>query len=196
MGDAYQAGLSSAVRASDWPGWVWPVALASWDGREPFVSSQYHASRTAEHRQHAGVDIMYRRAKGEMTWDDDPLAHSTNKNYIFIMPPGEFAIAAGPGKIWSAKRGPGGLSIIIDHGVVGRAGGVTTYYQHLSSFSLPWRKGDPVMPGTPLGEIGNNPSPGPDPRHLHFEIRFPNRSRDPEPYLRRWAKIAIGSRPP
>lgn len=197
MGAYHQGASSPAARLNreDWKGWVWPVPLASWDMREPEVSSQFGSPRG--HGAHAGVDIMYRRIRGE-NWGDDPAhpIHSTNPHYVFIMPAGQLAIAAGPGKVWDAKRGPGGLHVIIDHGNVPGVGPLTTYYQHLLNFVKPWQKGDVVKAGEPLGEIGDNPSEGKDPRHLHFEMRFPVRARDPEPYLKMWPKIMIGAQPP
>lgn len=190
---AYEDGIGPKINPSDWTGWVWPVPLFSVDGREPHISSEWGSPRG--HGAHAGVDIMYRRNRGE-EWPNDDATHSRNPKYIFIMPAGQLAIAAGPGKIWRAARGPGGLNIIIDHGNVGSAGGVTSYYQHLANFVAPWGKGDVIPAGTPLGEIGDNPSEARDPRHLHFELRFPVKARNPEPYMKHWSKVALGVMPP
>lgn len=192
--DAYKMGLGPRVNPDDWKGWCWPVPLFTVDGREPVVSSGFGSPRG--HGRHAGGDIMYRRKKGEEWPYEDGKMHSRNPNYHFFMPAGQIAIAAGPGKIWRAARGPGGLHIIIDHGNVGTVGGVTTYYQHLVNYVTDWKKGDVVASGTLLGEIGDNPSKDGDPRHLHFEIRFPVKARDPEPYLAHWPKIPLGAQPP
>jgi len=72
---------------------------------------------------------------------------------------------------------------------------MTTWYQHLAAFSRNWKKGDEVQPGTVLGDMGYSSAEGEQLRHLHFEIRNPTSSIDPEPYLDLWRKTgAVASR--
>lgn len=174
------------VNPNDWNGWVWPVPR--WLGRLPTISDHFSAVATRGHRQHLGADITFRKVPG------DPIGkipHDATPQ--FISPLGTPIVAAGPGKIWTIKQTELGLSVQIDHGNVGSAGGVNSFYQHLDSFSRPWRKGDSVYAGDQLGTMGYSPSDPEGFRHLHFELWFPTRKavRDPAPYMRNWRKITL-----
>lgn len=194
----YQRGLGrtvvgATVKASDWTGWVWPIPRYL-DNRPPVITDGYQRYATSDHRQHLGVDLMFERARdGYETvpttmW---PFPYGTAHSFL---PKNWPAIAAGPGEIRYAGLSKRGHDIIIDHGKVGKAGHVTTYYQHLDGFSRDWKKGDDVEAGTPLGPTGGDIMAGGYPlHHLHFEIRFPDyhHTRDPRPYLRRWRTVSI-----
>jgi murein DD-endopeptidase MepM/ murein hydrolase activator NlpD len=119
--------------------------------------------------------------------------HGTNPGWIAW--PGTQVIAAGPGKVWSAKLTGLGHSVLIDHGSVDGVP-MLTFYQHLERFARDWQKGDLVSPGTPLGIMGGDPSNVPHLRHLHFEVWLPEGKAhegdwpvNPDPYLKMWAQL-------
>lgn len=189
MSKLYSRGASSvAINPADWSGWVWPVPV--WDGRVPSVSDGFYAKETPTHRKHPGVDVTFRKLP---TDPKERILYDATPNYI--SPAGTPILAPGPGKIWAAKHTERGLSIQIDHGRVGSAGGVNSYLQHLATFVKPWQKGDIVNAGDVLGTMGYDPSKydGQHFRHLHFELWFPvqNLARDPVPYMRHWRKITL-----
>lgn len=176
-------------RASDWEGWVWPVPVI--DGRPPVISDNFKPVKTEEHRFHPGVDIMFRKEKGDPGF---PFS-STNYTSLGDQTP---IIAAGPGTIWDA--GPGRkLQISIDHGR--HLGGTVTWYQHLASFSRAWKRGDKIRAGDVLGTMGGDSKKGEYPLvHLHFELWFPRTGKarntwraDPARYMRFWKKIGLAS---
>lgn len=183
--------FNNMVNSSDWIGWVWPVPIT--DGRIPTISDGWHSKRDGGSRLHLGVDIMFEKRAGDPR---EPVRHIASRR--FIVPPGTVAIASGPGKIWSTNSTRQGKSILIDHGSVGSAGGVTTFYQHLSSFSRIWKKGDVVSPGTVLGIIGHSLDDGEQLDHLHFEMAFPRKNVDkskwqvdPATFMRYWTKTVL-----
>ncbi len=179
-------------KASDWVGWVWPVPI--WQGRVPVTSQEYKPGPREQKGVHLGNDIMFPKRAG-----DPPgrVRHDASPGHI--APEGTPIIAAGPGRIWGTYNTSYGLSILIDHGAVGDAGGVTTFYQHLASFAKPWRKGDEVRAGDLLGTMGFDPTHDSQQlRHLHFELNFPRATvphgqwpQDPAPYMRFWRKIEV-----
>lgn len=181
--------VAITVNPSDWTGWVWPVPV--WHGRVPVASDKFDPDdeRDDGHRQHFGVDLTFQKRAGD---PQGVVLHDATK--AFISPAGTPILAAGPGRIWSAKRTGLGLSIQIDHGNVGSAGGVNSFYQHLDSFARPWKKGDEVKAGEILGTMGYPPA-GYHFRHLHFELWFPVRTyaRDPLPYMKYWQKVSLPS---
>lgn len=174
-------------QASDWQGWLWPVPI--WNGRVPVITDTFKLEKTSEHRQHLGVDVMFRKQPG------DPGFPYSSKNFTSLGSQTPI-IAAGPGKIWEA--GPGRkLQIKIDHGK--HLGGTLTWYQHLSSFSRQWKKGDEVRAGDVLGIMGGDTKEGEYPLvHLHFGLWFPRSGQsqiqwqaDPARYMRFWRKVAL-----
>lgn len=189
------------VRASDWQGWVWPVPV--YQGRTPTIShefkagSRYGGDGKLNYGAHLGVDVMFRRKPSDPSGPPDTVAiPQGGTNPGWISPVGTPVVAAGPGKIWSSGTTALGHFVQIDHGNVGSAGGVNTFYQHLSSLAKPWKKGDDVRAGEVLGTMGGDPSNVPHLRHLHFELWFPRAglsneqwAHDPEPFMRTW-KIA------
>ena len=169
-----------------WEGWVWPVAIT--DGREPVISDKYQLHESADHRMHTGVDILFKKRPGDPR---ERVKHTAS--LLYIAPQGTKILAAGPGKIWSTGSSERGLNILVDHGNVPGFGPMTTWYQHLASFSRNWRKGDVVRPGAVLGDMGYPTTDGEQLRHLHFEVRNPTSPIDPAPYLRLWRKTAASS---
>lgn len=182
----------------DWLGWVWPVPITG--GRPPVVSQEWKPGHdpgpghnSGAHSNHLGVDITFHKLA-----TDPPGQVKHDTDGPFISPAGTLVIAAGPGKVWSTGKSSYGLNILIDHGTVGQAGGVNTWYQHLASFSKDWKHGDEVHPGDVLGVMGFPESSADSTqfRHLHFELRFPRVGYpqdawrvDPEPYMRFWRKV-------
>ena len=66
-------------------------------------------------------------------------------------------------------------SVFIDHGH-----GIQTRYAHLSKIFV--KKGESVDLGEAIGKIGNTGrSTG---KHLHYEIKFKNKARNPRPFLK------------
>lgn len=177
-------------QANDWHGWNWPVPI--WNGREPVISDGFKEIKTDEHREHLGVDVMFRKIAG-----DPGFPYSSQH---FTSQGGETPIiAAGPGVIWDAGKGRA-WQLSIDHGVVSRnAGGVVTWYQHLKRFDRAWKKGDRVRAGDVLGIMGGDTKEGEYPLvHLHFEMWFPRKGlpprmwkTNPARYMRFWRKVRI-----
>lgn len=83
--------------------------------------------------------------------------------------------ATADGKVRYAKYVPGyGYTIKINHGY-----GYATYYAHLSKYKA--KRGEKVKRGDLIGFTGNTGrSTGP---HLHYEIRYNNRSINPKKYI-------------
>jgi len=179
------------VNPVDFLGWVWPVPI--WDGRIPRVSDGWGSKREGGARNHKGVDIMFPKRAGDPAGKVPGLASKS-----FIVPLGTPVIAAGPGKIWSTGHSERGYSVQIDHGRVGSAGGVVSFYQHLGSLARPWKRGDVVRPGDVLGFVGFSAIDSEKLPHLHFELWFPKGpqsewARNPGPYLAHFAKIRLQS---
>lgn len=193
LGKKREAMAFPTPQASDWQGWNWPVPI--WNGRSPVISDGFKSEKTDDHRQHLGADVMFRKEAG------DPGFPVSSEKHFTAQGTNTPVIAAGPGKIWDA--GPGrALQISIDHGAVSRnTGGVVTWYQHLSSFSRKWKKGDLVKAGDILGTMGGDVPPHYELIHLHFEMWFPRKGvpsvkwkANPAPYMRFWRKVIIAPR--
>ncbi len=181
-------------------GWMWPVPIR--DGRKPVISHEFEAgarylpSGALNYATHLGLDIMYQRIASDPTGPPNYVAipkHGSNPGWITY--PHTTVRSAGPGKIWDAKVTKLGHSIQIDHGHVDGVG-LITFYQHLTEFAQPWKKGDPVLPGTALGTMGGDPMNSPHLTHLHFEVWLPDgKARagdwpvDPAPFLTMWSQV-------
>jgi murein DD-endopeptidase MepM/ murein hydrolase activator NlpD len=175
-----------------WAGACWPVP--AWNGEKPQVSDGFARNAVKDpktgkqkHRQHLGVDIMFRnrkRAKPDLpvttAWyhcaSDVPM------------------LAALAGKIFYASQTSRGMTVQIDHG--NRYGfPLVSYYTHMSALNV--RKGQEVIAGDVIGTVGNDPSTQFDPNHCHFELwdfsrgNLPRVQRciDPMPYLKVFAVI-------
>lgn len=189
------------IDAPTFIGWAWPVPIVN--GRHPVVSHEfeagerYHPDGSLNYAVHLGLDIMFARIATDPVGPSSEVAipRGHTKNLGWIAWKGTPIRAAGPGHVWSAKRTARGLSVQIDHGMVG-GHGMLTFYQHLETFDRDWQRGDVVLPGTTLGTMGGDPANEPHLRHLHFEVWIPDgKSRagdwpvDPAPYLRVWAQV-------
>jgi len=148
-------------------GWVCPVV--SWHGYQPKVSDGYSAVKTAAHREHHGVDVMFRRNGDPLEAAYPPGTPNGSKHYM--MPNGVVVVAAQDGLVWSCKSSPGGLSIVLDHGKLWAG---ATYYQHMSKVFVPFttsgRGGVRVKRGQAIGIVGGSPLDGEKLMHLHFEM--------------------------
>lgn len=159
---------------------AWPLPVLS-DGRRPYITSSF---KPADRPNHVGLDMFYEfklgdrpdfigdrggAGKGPKIGDRQYPKH--------VVPFDVTARAAGKGKVQIAGNSPTGYRIWIDHG-----NGWRTGYFHLLNLYL--NVGDTVLPGTPLGLVGDNPKDH-DGRHLHFELSPVDRyaPQDPEPYL-------------
>ena len=169
-----------------WDGWVYPLPTLG-DGRNATVTDGFSAEKTADHRQHLGVDVMYRRRPHEP-------AELPRGTKLFYVPAGTPVLAAFDGKIWSTRVTDYGHSVTIDHGNAPDIGPAVTFYQHMASFARPWKKGDVVRAGDEIGIVGGSLT-GYRLHHLHFELWLPTRDKviDPEPYMMKWARRRIGS---
>ncbi len=143
--------------------WLKPVR--PWQGYKPVVSDGYSAEASLTHREHHGVDVMFKRSG---VADAMFPADGTSGSRMFFMPPDVEVVAAEAGRIWSAKQTSGGWSVVIDHGKPW-----VTYYQHLSKLFIPARAagagGPSIARGEPIGLVGGSPTGYPL-RHLHFEM--------------------------
>lgn len=184
-------------------GWVWPMPI--WQGKTPAISDGFQRFKTDDHRQHLGVDLMYKNARA-----CEPQIPEQTKWYH--CPSGTIPmLAMGGGNIWYAGLLATGWSVLVDHhDWVGFP--LVTYYTHMSElFVDPWHKGEQhegdgkpggqyVYPGFELGLVGNSPK-GADPNHAHVELRdfsdgIPegrvNRCLDPEMFLPSFSRRVIG----
>lgn len=150
--------------------------------RQAVISDGFSATATKDHREHLGCDLMYRRLASE----PQVLPRGSKGFYV---PENTPVLCALPGKIWSTVFTGLGHSVVVDHGNVIGLGPCCTFYQHMSSWSRTWRKGDIVTAGTELGIVGGSLSGYPL-HHLHFEVWLPTRTHavDPAPHLARWTR--------
>lgn len=172
-------------------GWLWPVGLAH--GRYPVISHEFEAGArykpdgSLNYATHLGVDLMYPRQPGDEGSPRLLSAHHRSWDDVRVM-------AAGPGNVWEAGETALGHHVLVDHGKVGGIG-MLTFYQHLARLERPWKRGDAVFPGLPLGIMGGDPANMPHLVHLHFEVWLPDGKPkpewpvDPAPYLDRWVKL-------
>ena len=166
---------------ASWSGWINPLPTLP-DGRDADISDGFSTVATAEHRQHLGVDLMYRR----LPFEPAALPRGTK---LFYMPANTPVLAVYGGKIWNASVTGYGHSVTIDHGNAPDIGPAVTFYQHMAAFAQPWKKGDVVRAGDALGVVGGSLTGYPL-HHLHFELWLPTRDKaiDPEPYMAKWER--------
>lgn len=164
-------------------GWQWPVPM--WGDYSPTVSDGWGSDRHSldgKPRIHRGVDILYSRKSLDDQGDAFPRGTAGGSKWFF-MPTGIPVLAARGGRVVYAKRGPRGHAVTVLH-----ADGWTTFYQHLAGLLV--AVGDTVAAGEVLGELGGDPTQKPALRHLHFEVRDPNKlAIDPKPYLLTWPRV-------
>ncbi len=147
--------------------WVNPVV--SWHGYQPLVSDHYAQAASSAHREHHGVDVMFKRIGDPLEASYAPGTPNGSRHYF--MPDGVVVVAADDGVVWTCKESPGGLSIVLSHGKPW-----ATYYQHLSKVFVPFtssgRGGVKVKRGQAIGIVGGSPLDGEKLKHLHFEMWF------------------------
>lgn len=170
--------------------WVNPLpALLKSDGTlyKPVVSDPFGLTKRGG-RGHLGVDMLWKRKRSTDVPQFQP--GTRDGTPLFFAPPAVPVLAAGAGRIVSAKRTERGYGIVIAHTGRGR----WTFYQHLDQPARDWQTGDEVAMGQELGTMGYSPD-GDAVRHLHFELwvwdaAAKKRGKvDPAPELARWPVI-------
>ena len=123
------------------------------------------------------VDVPYRSSS--YGWRHDPILgiRAFHNGLDFSAAEGEPIRATADGRVKTVGRGPDyGKYVVIDHG-----DRLETRYAHASKILV--SEGDLVQREDVIGLVGNTGrSTGP---HLHYEIRFKNRSLDPRQYLKK-----------
>lgn len=108
---------------------------------------------------------------------DDPFTGERAFHYGMDLnaPEGTPVYATAGGKITTVEtKRDYGLTVVIDHG-----DGVETRYAHLAGSDR--KKGDTVVRGDVIGELGNTGrSTGP---HVHYEVRIDGVAQDPRDYV-------------
>lgn len=178
-------------------GWVWPLPVLDEDEARdagvhaiPDISSGWGEPRADGSRKHLGVDVMYKRL-GPLASVRAGTVAPDGGSRAYYVPPDISAVAAHRGRIWRAGWYGGGGFVMLDHGPLLMA----TFYTHLSELHVPEvpttmnaRNALVVEAGTPLGLVGASPR-GPNPRHLHFELRVGKDAVNPEPYMQQWTMV-------
>jgi len=123
------------------------------------------------------VDVPYRSSS--YGWRHDPILgiRAFHNGLDFSAAQGEPIRATADGRVKKVGRGPDyGKFVVIDHG-----DRLETRYAHASEILV--NEGDLVQREDVIGLVGNTGrSTGP---HLHYEIRYKNRSLDPRQYLKK-----------
>lgn len=158
------------VAAGDWH---FPLPIVR--GYKPEVSDLFQLTATKEHRQHLGVDIMYRRTrKGVVTGPETPI-NGLDGTALYWVPKGQVVYAVQNADVWTTAYSPKyGHNCVLDHGKPW-----ATFYQHMETLLIPLGiergmlngKPYPVKAGDPIGIVGGAPTGYPL-RHLHFELWY------------------------
>jgi murein DD-endopeptidase MepM/ murein hydrolase activator NlpD len=123
------------------------------------------------------VDVPYRSSS--YGWRHDPILgiRAFHSGLDFSAAQGEPIRATADGRVKTVGRGPDyGKYVVIDHG-----DRLETRYAHASKILV--NEGDLVQREDVIALVGNTGrSTGP---HLHYEIRYNNRSLDPRQYLKK-----------
>jgi len=123
------------------------------------------------------VDVPYRSSS--YGWRHDPILgiRAFHNGLDFSAAQGEPIRATADGRVKTVGRGPDyGKFVVIDHG-----DRLETRYAHASKILV--NEGDLVQREDVIALVGNTGrSTGP---HLHYEIRYKNRSLDPRQYLKK-----------
>jgi murein DD-endopeptidase MepM/ murein hydrolase activator NlpD len=123
------------------------------------------------------VDVPYRSSS--YGWRHDPILgiRAFHSGLDFSAAQGEPIKATADGRVKTVGRGPDyGKYVVIDHG-----DRLETRYAHASKILV--NEGDLVQREDVIALVGNTGrSTGP---HLHYEIRYKNRSLDPRQYLKK-----------
>lgn len=147
----------------------------------PVISDGYSAVKTATHRQHGGVDIMYRRrVRSELA---QYRGRESSDNHAYFFPKSVPIAAVHDGTIDEVVRSAAkGLGVRVAH-----EGGLSSWYQHLATLERSWKKGDRVTRDAILGTQGFAPS-GSAPIHLHFGMKRNGVTIDPSE-VERWPVV-------
>jgi hypothetical protein len=179
-----RTGPGSRIKLGE-PGWVWPMERHRTDNRPPVISDGRHAvgdMRFRGGKGHRGVDIMFRKRVTTPRGKENTLNHPWESRG-FEVPDKHHALAAGPGKVITARWRSSGFVTAIDHGF-----GVTTAYVHLAALLV--SVGDELGAGEAVGIVGAPPPTKKGGRpglvHLHFDLLIGGKYVDPEPYLKTW----------
>ena len=158
-----QAEVSSSTTAS--------VTIASHGGGTGGVSSGTGSGGNA-----VGGGIFAWPVEGRITSGFGPRWGSFHYGLDIGAPMGRVVRAAADGTVvFIGWRGTYGRTIIVDHG-----GGWTTLYAHNSAITAV--QGQKVAEGQAIARIGvTGNTTGP---HLHFEVRYQGKARDPLLYLK------------
>ena len=123
------------------------------------------------------VDVPYRSSS--YGWRHDPILgiRAFHNGLDFSAAQGEPIRATADGRVKTVGRGPDyGKFVVIDHG-----DSLETRYAHASKIFV--KEGDLVQREDVIALVGNTGrSTG---SHLHYEIRYKNRSLDPRQYLKK-----------
>lgn len=178
-------------------GWVWPMPVLAYAGREyaPVITSGFGQVRPSG-EQHRGVDILYqRRNVTDLAAVYKPGTAAGSRG--FFCPPGVPVLAAKDGTIWSAEKTARGYAVVISHDNTPFA----SFYQHLASLNLPaHQRGNNTATGKPtkiksgelLGVVGGDPTVPPSLRHLHFAVWDEGTDRDavdPAEAMQAWPRV-------
>lgn len=145
------------------------------DGRRAVITSEF---RPADRPNHDGVDFFYPWKPGDVpSFIGDHGAAGSAGIPRWVVPTGTLAIAGAAGVVQIAGDSSTGHRVWIDHG-----NGLRSGYFHLLDLRV--HVGEPIVAGTPLGLVGDNPADH-DGRHLHFEVSPVDHysPRDPAPYM-------------
>jgi murein DD-endopeptidase MepM/ murein hydrolase activator NlpD len=136
----------------------------SFDGKVPVVTSGFESH--LQRSRTPGVDIAYREGLGDQA---------------------ENTVAAAPGTVARAGTDSHGSFVELSH-----PGGLSTVYRHMRNLAV--KKGDVVMPGTPLGKTSFSPADPEKVVHVHFEVKHGGRFLDPEALLKMVAPTRPGQK--
>lgn len=169
---------------SDFEDWIWPIPM--YLDNPPVISDGYGRTKRGG-KGHFGIDVMHSR-RFHKTLDIGAVG---TKNFVTY--PGEEGMAVAVGIVQEVGKTSTGHFVRIGHrvGVEGRS--LLSVYRHLVNVRSEIVKDTLVMPGTPLGLIGDDPSNKGDPTHMHFELwdigktrHYPESTFDPTTVMRLW----------
>lgn len=116
-------------------------------------------------------------SSGGFTYQPNPTHPKGHMGVDMRAPGGTPVHPMAPGVVSNVGTDPmGGNVVNIQH-----AGGVRTYYAHLSTVSS--QKGDKVDTNTVIGTVGNTGNASHTVPHLHFQVWSDNQIQDPAKYF-------------
>jgi murein DD-endopeptidase MepM/ murein hydrolase activator NlpD len=168
---------------SEFFGWRYP--MASWEGYQPEISDKWSPEITAKHREHHGVDIMFRRKVGGA---DSRFSSGTSQGTPhYFCPSGVEILAPRDGYIWSSGMGPTGNYVVLS-----TRKPIAIFMVHMAALYVPTGivRGagqHKVKAGQPIGVVGFSPRDPQRLNHLHLEVWRGGGAAshvDPTPYLK------------